>query len=178
MDLINNISQVTTAIVVLLGFIYTIYELFKANKLRKIKYYSDLEMRSLQIFELGINHPVLRYAYYENFDQDLSEAEEFMIQEYITSILNLFEIQFQLRHNDDMDPEAFASWIPWFYSICKGDLFRKNWRNMRMHYIKNFRIFMDELIEIIETKSNEQEQKFYDKVSDYINCKIIKNWND
>lgn len=176
MDYWIGIAQIISGFAVIIGFGFTIHELIKNNRLQKLKFYTQLEFNSVSVFNTEISNPEFRHVYDEKLEIDLSEEEIFKFKEYIFSLLNLFEIQFKLRRNNNLDPVSFASWIPWLLDASKGELFRKTWHDNKYHYIPEFRDFMNRLIEIIEKEDNSVEQKFYDKASEILDCKIIKNW--
>ncbi|MFQ5864655.1 MAG: hypothetical protein ACE5IW_05435 [bacterium] len=176
--MIGIIVQIVPALLVFIGLILTFIQLVKNNKLRKQDFYTKLELASIDLFKLEIENPELIKLFEENIEEeDLSDIENYRLEEFAASLLNLFEIHYRLRKTNDIDPVIFASWIPWIYEASLGKYFREIWKDSRFNYDPNFREFLNCLIEIIENPDIEnKEDKFYEKASQLIGCSVIRDW--
>lgn len=176
---LNNIIEVTSTVILFVGLLLTFLEIRKNNLLRRQDFYTQLELASIDLFKLEIENPSLIIVYSTQDPPVLNEEESFKIEEYISALLNLFEIQFRLRKKKNMYPEIFASWVPWIFDALKGKIFRQVWSNIKFNYDPNFRKFLDDLICILENESlleEEVEQEFFSFASKYFKCKNIANW--
>lgn len=176
---LNTIIEIFSTIILFVGLLLTFLEIKKNNQLRRQDFYTQLELASIDLFKLEIDNPSLIIVYSKNTPPKLNEEESFKIEEYISALLNLFEIQFRFRKKKNMYPEIFASWVPWIFDALNGKIFRQVWSEIKFNYDPSFRKFLDDLIRILEDKSlleEEVEQEFYSFASKYFKCKNIANW--
>jgi hypothetical protein len=158
-----------------------IKEYQRNEKTRKQDLYARLELSSVELFRQVIEHPDLGKIYEKQTDMtNLSEQEKSRLEDYAASLLNLFEIHFNLRLSKDIEPEVFASWLPWLYELCISPCFKQLWSNVLWkHYVPRFRNFINSLITAIEENKDEltRERAFYWKASELLgNDIVIKNW--
>lgn len=175
---IDNIIQIISTALIFVGLLLTIFQISKSNKLRKLEFYTNLELASNELFKMEIDHPFLIKLYDENYTiESISDEISFQLEEYTASILNLFEIQYRLRKKNEIDPIIFASWIQWFFDALHGNLFRHYWSQIKMNYDPNFRNFLDSLVYVINDKNIlEKEKLFFLKAAELMNCKVIATW--
>lgn len=174
-----------TVIIAVLGYREAIREYRRSISVRKQDLHARLELSSIELFKLEIEHPELMKIYNEHADacsklnnwggkwDELSE-EEGKIVEYTASVLNLFEIHHRLRLQKEIEPEIFASWIAWFYEVCNSQYFRCAWKqNLRIHYVPEFRKFIDSLL----IECSKSPEAFYEKASELMGGdKVICDW--
>ena len=171
------ITQLITAIVLIFTLFITFKEFQRSNKVRKQDVYTRLELASIDLFKMAIDHPELRKIYDEQIDENLTDVEKGRLREYTSSLLNLFEIHFNLRLSKDIEPVIFATWMPWLYDICRSSYFRDAWKDLQRHYVPEFRKFINSLIEAIDIVDEPiKEERFYEKASHLLKDDIIKNW--
>jgi hypothetical protein len=137
------------AIILILTLILVFKEFRNSNIMRKQEYYRNLELSSLDLFKTAIDKPQLSKLYSTQIDQNVTEEEKLGLDNYAASMLCLFEIHYNLRLDKEINSEIFATWMPWIYDVCKGEYFRKVWK----------------------------EDAFYEKASKLLNNDpIIKDW--
>lgn len=169
-DLVVGIAGVLTLIIA----IWTFWQSVKVNRDSN---YIMAESSSIDVFKMIIENADLSklYADASSFKRsEIDPALEIKMKEYASIVLNLFEIQFQLRKSKSIDAVRFASWVPWILSLTKGYYFRQFWtEELRLHYVPEFRSMIDEVIQ----DSKMSDEQLYGVVSRYFDgCKIIKNW--
>ena len=180
---INFIMQWISTIV-LIFTLSIMYREFRRNiKNRKQDLYAKLELTSMELFKLEIEYPELTKIYYREAEKNLPASVNFDVLDdeykrlygYIASLLNLFEIHYVLRKTNEINPEIFASWMPWLFDVLASPYFRWAWQDLKKHYIRGLRKFIDNLIRIIERGGD--EKKLYQEASkEFENDVIIKNW--
>jgi hypothetical protein len=172
--------EFVSSIVLVLTLLIMIKEYQKDIKTRKQDLYATLELSSIKLFQLIIERPELAKIYDTQIDiNKLSDHEKNSLENYVASLLNLFEIHFNLRLSKSIEPEIFASWLPWFYELCISPGFKQLWdKILWKHYVPQFRNFINSLIETIENNNESSKEKaFYEKASELLgNDIVIKNW--
>ncbi|HEC76783.1 MAG TPA: hypothetical protein ENI33_05955 [Thermoplasmatales archaeon] len=173
-----SITQLITIIVLVISLWITYKEFQRSNKVRKQDIYTKLELSSIELFKIAIDHPEIEKIYDAKIEKDISDIEKERLLEYTACLLNLFEIQFNLRLSGDIEPVIFGSWMPWFYDLCRTSYFKEVWKNLQKHYTPRFREFINSLINTIDTASeSEKEKMFYEKASQLMgDDEVIKNW--
>ncbi len=149
----------------------------KSVRIREEDLHARVELSSVDLFKLEIEHPELMKIYHEQADKDSSlmgwndcwdklREEDKRIAEFAASLLNLFEIHYELRLHGDIGRDKFASWIPWLRTLCRSESFRCIWKgSFRKGYIPRLRVLIDVLIESRDLP----EAEFYEQAS-----KIVK----
>ncbi len=172
-----SITQLITTIGLIFTLLITFKEFQRSNKVRKQDVYTRLELSSIELFKIAIDHPELEKIYNEQIDENLTDVEKERLGEYTASLLNLFEIHFNLRLSKDVEPVIFATWMPWLYDICRSLYFREAWKDLQKHYVPEFRKFINSLIEAMDIADKSTKEKaFYEKASYLLKDDIIKNW--
>jgi len=174
---VQSIAQSMSIFVILIA----LYELIYTNKLRKDEVYFSLETESVKLFTMLINNPSLDKAY---SNDKLSENERIQVSNYIACILNIFEIHYLMRLKDEVNEYIFASWVPWFYELCKSKNFKEIWReNLQKHYHPDFRNMLNNLIKSMDkeydssVELDEEEKVFADRIANIVGDNgFIKRW--
>jgi len=171
-------TEIISTIVLIITLWIMFKEFQRSNKVRRQDMYTNLELSSIDLFKMVIEHPELKKIYNIKINKKLSDTENKQLSEYTASLLNLFEIHFNLRLSGDIDPIIFATWMPWLYELCRSEYFKKIWMDLQKHYVPRFRNFINSLIEVTEnTKEPLKEKVFYERASQLMdNDPIIKNW--
>jgi hypothetical protein len=172
LDVIINVGSLATLVVGIQTFRRSI-------RVNKDSNYIRAESTSNEVFKMVIEHPELNNLYTDSDSMKISEVSEELkikMKEYATILLNLFEVQFQLRKSKSISAVRFASWAPWIILLINGHFFKIVWANdLRMHYVPEFRALIDELT----NASNPDGQHLYAIISKHCdNCKIIANWKN
>jgi hypothetical protein len=169
LDLVIKVGGLATLIIGIWTFSRNIKTNRDSNYIRS-------ESSSIEAFKMMIENPELSKLYTESNSVNASaitEIQAIKLKEYAAIVLNLFEIQFQLRKSKSISAVRFASWVPWILTLIKGHYFKLIWADLRIHYVPEFRNMIDELI----IESNSGNDKLYEIASKHMNnCKIIKNW--
>lgn len=173
------IVQTITSTVLILSLIITFKEFQKSIRTRRQDLYMRLELASIDIFKMEILNPKLMKIREREFDPEkLTDLEEERLYElYLASLLNLFEIHFNLKLTNDIDTPVFASWLPWLYEICQTSYFKKAWKHLQKHYVPKFRDFINSLLEVIDSTAGDKiagENKFYEEASRLLRDVSIK----
>ncbi len=178
---IEDLIQVIAQILATGGLLFGVYQYYKSVEIKKNDHYIQFELSSLEIFRLTIEFPELLELYNPDPKKKLKRKAGERLNEFASSLLNLFEIQFRSRKKKNIEPIIFASWIPWIISLVRGKYFREIWKNdLYIHYEPAFRKFIDSLIEIVEKDPSEKnEESLYALASqEFKNCIAIKNWKE
>lgn len=172
-----DILQLFVEIGGLISLIIGILTFRKSIRINEDSNYIMAEKSSIEVFKMIIENPELSKLYDDSNSFKISETSkdlEIKMKEYASILLNLFEIQVQLRKSKSICAVRFASWVPWILSLTKGHYFKVVWTNdLRIHYVPEFRLMIDELIK--ESSSN-KEQLYGIVAKHFNNCKVIKNW--
>jgi len=145
------LSKCLTIISIVVAGIWSLLLFFKSQQIQKAQLYKDLEFKAIDLFLEATKNNELNKIYDPHFeppkvDTDLSmqlpESITFLVN-YAYSILNLFELVFNLQKRHLITEEIFMTWVAWYWDFSRGALTQWLWREAKWNYSTDFMEVMD-----------------------------------
>ncbi len=191
---LGNTAQWVGVIVATIASAVALTKYSRSIRLRKRDMHIKLELASINLFMSEIEHPELMKIYGTKDDEaparlqrfSSSSVESQKILEYAASLLNLFEIHLGLLRSREIEPEVFATWIPWIAGVCRSEYFRWTWRStLKIQYLPPLQelvdLFIKDMPDVYSLASYDSQKKneFCDKASNILrNNEIMRDFFD
>lgn len=97
--------------------------------------YQRLELASIELFRFEADHLDLIRPLYDGSPPPVDPAAFHAYRNYLSQILNLFEMAAELYCDGVVDEDVFASWVAWFREVGQAPGFKPMWDGgLRDHY--------------------------------------------
>lgn len=143
--------------------------------------YQRLELASNDLFRFEAQNPDLIRPLWEEGAVTPKEgtAEHMVAMNYVSQILNLFEMAIRFRKENVLNPEIFGTWVAWFWSVASAPGFKWYWSCSRTDYLPTIRQVMDKGLELATSPLPEEEARrsFYAQIAEIFDCPDIRGWD-
>jgi len=195
------VIQIVGVAVAAIMIVFTIVDLqTRTYRTLRRQNYMRLELESIALFQFDIANTELAAQIWA--DRPLPDRSDHVaairVQQYVSSILNLFEIAVRSRRIDEMPHDAFASWVIWIAELCSRPNFQTIWTerypDMRWNYISELRQLIDFGVSLhlelgngstesavaadLESASHALVVSFFSFAADMFRCDEIRHWFD
>jgi len=149
--------------------------------------YQRLEVESIALFRFNILNRSLAAHIWEQANLP-KEMGGICLEDYLSQILNLFEMAVRFRRLDIAPHDAFASWVVWIDNLCSSQHFCAYWREhntrLRWSYVPELRDLIDKGLDIHHGNQEgppmgteqARTKRFFETVADHFNCNVIRHW--
>ena len=157
----NHLTQicifVATALSSIAALITLIVNMVKSRRIAQHKVYQRLEFASIDLFRFEmVNSDKIWRLYNPDFDVTIVEKQtKREIANYVTQLLNLFEMSIELHHSKIVDHKIFCTWLKWIYDTSSYKNFQYLWeKDLKNHYTNYLGELIDFSIETINKGGN------------------------
>ncbi|MDD5738675.1 MAG: hypothetical protein PHY72_01970 [Candidatus Pacebacteria bacterium] len=152
------LSKCLAVIAIIAAGVWSLFLFFKSQQIQKAQLYKDLELKAIDLFLEAMKNSELNKIYDSQFeipktDIDSSESMQWSdsiasMANYAYSILNLFELVFNLQKRRLITEEIFMTWVAWYWDFSRGVFTQWLWRNAKWNYSTEFMEVMDKFFQI------------------------------
>lgn len=109
--------------------------------------YQRLELASIDLYRFEADHLDLIRPLYTGTGEPTEPAELKAYHNYVSQILNLFELQVELYCNELVDSSILETWLPWFNDVGKAPGFSAVWEDgLGNHYSQRLQLLMGQIM--------------------------------
>lgn len=120
----------------------------REQKRSQFEIYQRLELASIDLHRFEVDHVDLIRPLYTGVGAPTEPAELKAYHNYVSQILNLFELQVELHCNELVEASILETWLPWFNDVGKAPGFRAVWEaGVGSHYSQRLQRLMERVIQ-------------------------------
>lgn len=120
----------------------------RERKKSQFEIYQRLELASIELHRFEADHLDLIRPLYTGKNAPTDVAEKHAYKNYVSQILNLFELQIELYCNSLVDDQILETWLPWFNELGSAPGFRAVWEDgVAQNYSPRLQRVMNRIIE-------------------------------
>jgi hypothetical protein len=152
------LSKYLAIIVAIAAGFWSLFLFYKSQQIQKAQLYKDVELKAIDLFLEAMKNPELNKIYDPRFelpkdDIDSSESMQWSnsiasMANYAYSVLNLFELVFNLQKRRLITEEIFMTWVAWYWDFSRGVFAQWLWKNAKWNYSTGFMEIMDKFFQI------------------------------
>ena len=151
---LGNLLEIAVLLVSVWAVLYGFrLERRRDREVARREIYQRLELASIELFRFEADHLDLIRPLWDGSEPPADPAAYQAYRNYLSQILNLFEMAAELYCEGVLDEDVFASWVAWFQEIGRAPGFRPMWEGgLRDHYTGALCELMDCAIKPGDTK--------------------------
>lgn len=152
------LSKYLAIIVAIAAGFWSLFLFYKSQQIQKAQLYKDVELKAIDLFLEAMKNPELNKIYDPRFElpKDDIDSNESMqwpnsiasMTNYAYSVLNLFELVFNLQKRRLITEEIFMTWVAWYWDFSRGVFTQWLWKNAKWNYSTGFMEVMDKFFQI------------------------------
>jgi hypothetical protein len=149
-----------TTVSIIAGGGWALLLFLRSQQIQKAQLYKDLQFKAIDLFLEAVRKPELNRIYDPNFEIPATDASPARLQQwpdsarplfdYAYSVLNLFELTFNLQKRRLITEEIFLTWVAWYWDFSRGSFALWLWKDARWNYSSDFMKAMDKFFAIKE----------------------------
>lgn len=121
----------------------------REQKRAQVEIYQRLELASSELHRFEADHLELIRPLYTGKNAPTEPAQSHVYSNYVSQILNLFEMQIELFCNGLVDRDNLDTWLPWFNELGLAPGFRAVWTDgVSDNYSRRLRRVLDKILEL------------------------------